>query len=101
MNPQTTERMTAEEFSHHTYSVTSTLGWTWIGGDNVMIGPNGKRWDWPSDIAACCAVTRLPGNKANRYADALPANKPWETWTYVDRLRAFSVAVGRPWGGAR
>ena len=101
MNPQPTERMTAEEFSHHTYSVTSALGWTWIGGDNVMVGPRGKRMDWPSDIAVGCAVTHLGRQEASAYVAALPTDKAFRLWSYVDRLRAFSAAAGRPWGGGR
>ena len=101
MNSQPTERMTAEEFSHHTYNVTSELGWTWVGGDNVMIGPNGKRWDWPSDIAVRLATVLLGNHKSFFYADSLPKDRPYSTLTWQDRLRAFSAAVGRPWGGAR
>jgi len=101
MNSQPTERMTAEEFSHHTYSVTSELGWTWIGGDNVMIGPNGRRWDWPSDQVVRLATVLLSSPQTLAYPDALPLYRPYSSWTYVDRLRAFSVAVGRPWGGAQ
>jgi hypothetical protein len=100
MNPPT-ERMTAEEFSHHTYSVTSALGWTWVGGDNVMIGPNGKRWDWPSDIAVGCAVTHLGRAEINTYLATLHTDRAFLLWSYVDRLRAFSAAVGRPRGGGR
>lgn len=96
-----TEHMSPEEFSHHTYSVTSTLGWTWIGGDNVMVDPNGKRWDWPSDIAIACAIVHLEHRNYVQYLEALPTRKMYDHRTYVDRLRAFSAAVGRPWGGGR
>lgn len=94
-----TEHMSPDEFAHHTASVCGTLGWTLDG--NAIIGPNGKRMEWPGDLAVGCAVTRLPWKQRIDYGSALPCDTKPSTWTWKDRLRAFSAAVGRPWGGAK